>query len=89
MNVPRTLTAEQIKTAAAALAVDGARKAFVYDLWQIACPLTISLVEFKAWLLEEHLAGRIELSRWDLRETNLIALSEITYLNATFHQVTR
>jgi len=90
MNTTQTLTAENIKAAVAQLAVPGSRKALIADLHQVACPLDIDLDTFKAWLLEQHRAGRLELSRWDLRGTDpVVQESEITYMNATFHQVSR
>lgn len=87
MTTTETLTAEQIKKAAAQLAVPGSRKAFIADLHQVACPLHIDLDAFKAWLLVEWQAGRIELSRYDLRGSDpVVQESEITHMHARFHQ---
>ena len=80
------MTAETIKAAAANLAEPGSRKAWIHDLWQVAAPLTMDLDAFKAWLLVEWKAGRINLSRWDLAGSELVDASEIRYMHATFHQ---
>ena len=91
MTTTQTLTAEQIKKAAANLAAPGSRKALIHDLWQVAAPLDMDLDTFKGWLIEQHEAGTLELSRWDLRGTDpVVQASEIDYRGlATFHQVSR
>ena len=89
MNSTTTLNAETIKAAVAHMAVAGSRKALVYDLWQVACPTSIDLDTFKGWLLGEHHAGRLDLSRWDRTGTDpTVQASEIDDRGlAIFHQV--
>lgn len=87
-KTPRTLNAETIKAAIAQMTTRWNRKVLVVDLWQVAAPADVELDAFKTWLLEQHLAGTLTLSRWDLRGTEPgVAESETNHLNATYHQV--
>jgi len=90
--MPKMLTATKVLSAARKLAgykpAPGANKVWIADLYQVAAPYNYTLDAFKAWLLDQHKAGALELSRYDLAdEPELSQASEISYLNATFHRV--
>lgn len=88
MRTPTTLTVESVLAAGRELCEPGERKAWVYDLWQLACPTSVSLQGFKGWLLEKHLTGELELSRYDLADREYMSkVSEVSYLNATWHRL--
>lgn len=81
-------TVEQAVAAAEKL---GERKTYISDVFFYA-GTELSYAEFKAYILEAHELGLIWLSRADMAPRNLTeqnsqALSEISYLNATFHYI--
>lgn len=88
LHTPKTLTVAGVLAAVRALCGPGERKAWIVDLFQVACPLDVDEDGFKSWLLERHLDGSLELSRYDLaNQPELSSASEITYLNASWHRV--
>jgi len=92
MRTRKTLTVEEVIAVGKLLCGPSQwdRKVWVADLYEMACPIGISRGSFGDWLVTCHREGTLELTRADVaraEEADLAAASEVSYLNATWHQV--
>ena len=92
MRTPSELTVETVIAVGRLLCGDSEwnRKAWIADLYEMACPVGISRDSFGDWLVLCHREGSLQLSRMDVarqEESAILEASEVRYLNAAWHQV--